>query len=240
MSSTSLFQKVGLLQVPAVSGDVTDTLATLDPARDALIALFKSAINDELGDAWTKVAALTGMSGESPVQDTVPFSPSRDILLQTKRTFPCLFLSRDGIGNIDEFALWQDRIRQRWGLHYILGAVDVTVQRQLADVLIRVANVCQLVIHNGRHPSYLSGKYVTEYGISRIQLVSVQAGQAQFAQDPNSPSYAAMSMTLETEELSAFNNPADVSEFTSVDFQFNTGTEEGLPLLVEGIDNAVG
>src|SRR5690348_2629468 len=99
----SLLQTVGSQALPAVDGDVTDTLAPLDKARDGMLALFTTALNAELAGAWDKVVALVpSLAGSSPVADAVPFAPTPELMLQRKAGFPMLALARDGEADIDE------------------------------------------------------------------------------------------------------------------------------------------
>lgn len=229
MSADSLFQNVGAQTLPVSDGDVVDTLAPLDKARDGMLALFASALNDELSGGWDKVAALVpSLAGTQPVADTFPGAPSPEYLAQRKFGFPCLFLSRDGQADIDEFTLWEERFVQTWGLHYILNPLDVGNIRKLGDVLVRVATVCMQVVRNMRHLSYMSGAYpMPGWGISMWRIRNVNAGQAKFAGTDNPPTYAAMSMVLETTELTGWNDEL-FPTFTGFAMSLGTGTSEGL------------
>lgn len=236
----SLYQTFGKLRFPTVAGDVTDGLQALDPARDALLDFFKAAINAELEAAWTVALGAAGSTqlGATPVVDAVPMLPSEELMAQRKGVFPALFLDRDLAdkrNKIEPHSLWQERLVQVWGLHYVLPALTVGDRRKFGDVLINIVAVCHLAIKNARHPAYSSGAFfLPSIGISAIDLLEYQAGQAKFADVPNAPTYVAMSMTLQTWEVSGFVEGTE-APFTEMHIAAGTGNVEGvIPVTVEG------
>lgn len=236
----SLFQQLGHMALPAKATDVDDTaltLAPLDPARDALLGCFRDAINFELGAAWTKVIAnVTSLSGTNPVADIWPGTPSPSIVLQRVTRFPCLFLSRDGVGKINDYSLARRQLTQTWGLHYIVSPVDVGDERKIQDVLVRVGGVLLATIERGGHSAFASGgvNAFRVVGLNTLFLRTIQAGQARFASgDENAPSYHALSAELETTEIMRYVDGVG-TPFTGSSFELGTGNSEGIiPTLVE-------
>lgn len=237
MSQTSLYQTLGAMRFPTTVEDAADaTLAGLDPARDVLLGLFESAINDELGAAWSQITAVVPQFRDRlPVADKWPGTPTPDVVQQRKGDFPCLFLARSGPAQIDELTIWREKLTQEWGLHYILPPLEVADQRRIDAVLIRVAAIVGLTIRNLRHKSYESGAFILPAaGLSSMRIKSLQAGQARFAEDPNSPLYNAMSAVLETTELSGFVDGTE-SELQGAHLTLGTGQADGIiPNIVEG------
>jgi hypothetical protein len=202
-SLNTMNQAMGGHVLPIDASAISTTLAPADPARDALLDFVRTVLNDELGEAWVKASSSArAVFGKDPVADVWPGPPSPEIVTARKCDFPALFLSRDGVAQIDQFTLTRDRITQSWGLHYIMPALDVGQRRQVEDMLSRVLSTTVLALRAMRHKAYQSGAYWMQgVGLSAIFVRTAQAGQARFAEDQASPHYPAMSIMLETWEL---------------------------------------
>lgn len=227
----SLWQQLGEMKLPTVSGDVDAaalTLAPLDPARDMMLAVFAAAINAELGPAWAVVAPAIPSLTALPVADTWPGEPSPEIVLQRKCAFPCLFLARSGVGTYSDFSVSQKKLTQRWGLHYIISPIDVGDLRKIGDILVRVGAVVMHTIERGGHPSYSSGsKVLATVGLRSLNLLTVQSGQARFAASADGPLYHSLSCELESEEVARYVD-GTAAPFLGVSFSLGTGNADGV------------
>lgn len=222
----SLNASIGATSFPLDPNDYDDTLAPLDPARDAILALFKDAINAELGTVWTQTAAGTPLAAAAVVADTWPGLPEPEVVTQRKCAFPCLFFGRDGQGTVEEYSLAADRLSQQWGLHYILSPLDIGDLRKLGDILIGVVKAVVLTIDAGGHPAHQDGRLVLyENGLTTMRMLNYQAGRARFAEE--GPVYLAVSMTLETTEISAASEASE-APLTGASFGLGTGNSEGV------------
>lgn len=231
----SLYRDVGALRLPLLTTGVRD-LAPLDPARDIMLALFASAIADELQPVWEAACAGTKLANaESPVRRRYPWAPDPKLLTQTETKFPALYVYRHETPvTIEPFTLWQRRVRGRWGVDYFLGALDIGAHGRLSDILIAVGKIVDQVIEDGGHDSYESGARALgnvglgTCGFSTVELIDFRAGGARFADgDKPGPTYLACSITLETTE---FAKPRDGSaaDFLGASFVFGTGNIEGI------------
>jgi hypothetical protein len=242
LETESLYQNFGGLGLPVMAGDVGRSgLAGLDPGRDLLLALFASAINSELGDAWT--VALGNVGGERdnlgprPVTDTLPDEPTEAVMQQRKCKFPLLALHRSGTGIYDQVTLELGRLTQPWTLHYILGALDVIDARQLKDVCVAVSKIVALVIRKRGHKSYQDGA-LQFFGASSpdqpspftsLRLVSHEGpGQAAFGGDSSSTVYWAIEMRLESTELTSDVDGADSCDIEGMSLTVGLGGSEGV------------
>jgi hypothetical protein len=242
LENESLYQKLGGLDLPVMAGDVgVSGLAALDPGRDLLLALFASAINSELGDAWTVALGNVGGAranlGASPVTDTLPDEPTEAVLQQRKCRFPLLALHRSGTGNYDQVTLELGRLTQPWTLHYILGPLDVIDARQLKDVCVAVAKIVALVIRKRGHKSYQNGA-LQFFGanspddaspFTSLRIVSHEGpGQAAFGGDTSSTIYWAIEIRLESTEVTSDAEGADSCDLEGMSLTVGLGGGEGV------------
>ena len=202
----SLSEAVGKPSLP-VAAPTTGTLVSLDPARDILLDLLAAALNFELADAWAAVVPVTPVHTTDPVADKVPFALTEQVMQSRVGKFPMLSVSRaeNEPSAIDEFTLWQWRLTQQWDIEYVLGPLTVGDERRLTDILPFAAKVILLTVRQGRHDAYASGalKLGTDgCGFSSVRVVRYQVGTAKFADQ--APIYHAMSLRLETTELTTF------------------------------------
>lgn len=224
--SDSVFQKFGGLELPVGIDDVTNSLSSLDPARDRLLALFASAINSEFADVWTEVtAALTTgskLASTTPVQDTLPDEPTIELIQQRKISYPLLCLHRTGEATIAPFLMDEDILTQQWHLHYILGDLDIDGTRRLLDICQAIAKLVAAVIRDYGHHSYESGANQIEAAdLNSLRIVSyIQPGRARFGED--GPVFWATRITLESTEVSAPITD-QLSDFNGMDMSFNVG-----------------
>jgi hypothetical protein len=236
----SLFSRFGHVQLPLDSRDVTTTLAGLDPGRDALLALFASAITAELtqstgadvaaGDTvWSKAVAGTSLASKAPVQQSLPLRPSKELMAELKADFPLLCVYRSGDAVTDEYTISQERRTQPWRVDYVLGTLTAAEQRRLWDVLGFVGTVVQMTARRRSHPNYQSDAQVLSsgsVGFARVRALRTTFGPAAFA-DETAPLYYAASVQLETEEIDDFSD-YPTAPFSEVALRFAGGSKEGL------------
>jgi hypothetical protein len=242
----SLFHFFGDVSFPVDGDDVTDgqLFSVLDPGRDALLSLFQSAINYELGgdtasvlatSAWAAARASTPLADARPVADVLWTQPHERLMRETSKSFPLLCLYRT-TGEIVEHTIGVDRLVQRWGIDYILPPLDAAHERKLAAVLSAVTKIVALVLDQGCHPAHDSG--AAQFGpgsgrFARIRLLSSQEGLASFNNDSDPAPYLACHLELETWEESGLTNDGAFTDFEGVNVHAGVGGTEGiLPDLV--------
>lgn len=243
----SLYQGFGGLSLPVSVAGTETTLTSLDQARATLAALFKAAINAELGALWTLAAADSPLAGSSPCQATLELAPTAQTMKQWKATgWPLLCIYRDGSGVLEQHTLngQIERLTQPWGLDYILGPVDIGDLRKLGDIFQAVTKVVRLCIRKRGHPAYQSGAlqffpnadvngdvplFPEKSLLGSIELKSVDGPphyQARFAGAEDSLSYFAISMHLETVEYTYDDAEADPN-VEAADFNVAGGGSDG-------------
>lgn len=233
-SMEALVGEFGDLDFP-VTTSITTTLTPLDPARERLTALFKAAINAELGTAWTTVTNTLdsghALYGTSPVQDTLELAPSPAVMTQRKPAWPLMCVYRSGKATLEPFTMHIDRIVQEWTVDYILGPLDVGDLRKVGDVCIAVAKIIRAVIRRRGHASYDSGAlqfFPDKGGLGAIELKSSEGpGQASFAGDESGTLYYALTMTLETVEHLT-DDADEFGAFDAIDFEVGVGSGDGI------------
>lgn len=252
MAIQTLFQSVGGSSFPLREATVSDSLAPLDHVRERLLALFKSAINYELGEVWRKVTST--LPADSPYLETFPvhhalaLRPSKQLLQQLKIGFPLMCLHSDGEVQIEQYLMDSFRERRRWALHYILGPGDVEVERKLTDVTTAIRRVIALVIRQRGHSSYESGalqffpevtaedgtKYPGTGALQSIEIVGQSpVGQAVFGDD-DSTTYWATTYTLETTET-AVDLEEGFADLVGIDVDLGLADSENtLPSFAQG------
>jgi len=206
---TTLQERFGGLQLPALDTVVETTLTPLDPARRILLALFASAINSELGPVWAKVVATLPegheLKGSTPVVDTLELPPDPKTIGERKEAWPLLALHRSGEGTYEQHTLHVDKLIQKWELHYILGPLAMAEQHKLGDACIAAARIVRMVILEGGHKSFQNGAvqfFDDRASLARIELKSHEGpGPAVFSAAPDAAVYFATTMTLETWEI---------------------------------------
>ncbi len=236
----SLFENFGGLRLPITSDKVDTNLSALDPARAVLANLFSAAINAELGAVWSKVTATLPadhkLKGTKPVEQTLELPPNADTLGQIKEVWPVLAVHRAGEGLYDQYTLYNDRLTQTWNVHYILGPVGIAEERKLGDICVAVAKTIRMVIQLGGHSAFESGAvqfFDDKAALAYINLKSQEGpGQAQFvAKDEASPLYYAITLTLETWEITQ-DNLDGYPDFSGMSLNVGVGGTEGTAQLI--------
>lgn len=212
-AADSMFTRFGGLRLPLKPSDFTNGLTPLDPARSTMAALFKAAVNAELGEVWTRLFAASGtagMPGEHPLLDSLPIRevlelrPTPQIVKQYAASFPLLCIYRDGTGTYEQHTLEIDRLTQAWGIDYFLCPLEVGHWRKFEAACTAVAKIIRSTIRQRGHLAYNSGAVAFPPGgpLCALDLKSQDGpGQAQFAGDENGTPFYAMSLALETVEV---------------------------------------
>lgn len=233
----SLHESFGGLSLPVSEDDVDKTLAPLDPGRDMLLSLFAAAINAELGAAYRKVveefASGHDIDRTNPVADTFAGAPTPAVMQERKAVFPLLALHRSGTHTFETHLLDQDKLRQPWELHYILGPLDVADSRKILDLCVAASKIVRRTVTRGGHPAYQSGASVffpaegepTAFG--EITVTGGEGpGQAVFAGDANGTPYYAITINLETVEFVDAGEATQTSApFEGADYDVGIGGE---------------
>jgi hypothetical protein len=209
-----LWQRFGDLKLPASAGDVSDEqlFSALDPALDRLLALFKTAINVELGgevgevssdSVWHVARRGTVLAQRLPVASTIWCKPTRKVLRERELPYPLLAIYRTTCEH-DDLTINQTRAIWSWQFDYILGPLDGADARRLSAALVAVSKIVQLVIHNFGHPEYDDGAaqfFPDGGGLERFWVVSSQQGPASFGQEDEGQEFLALSMVLRSSEI---------------------------------------
>lgn len=247
MSNDFLFYKLGEVQLPVYAEDVPDghLYQAFDPGRDKLLALFKTAINQELAhstssspestSSWYIARVGTPLADKMPVEDTLFEAPTPDILRETELSFPILCLYREESQNVD-FTLARTAVRTSWGLDYILPPLGVDNLRRLGGALNAVKTIIELVSHVGYHPAYEGGvrQFGGDYGhFDKLAIESHKFGAASFGPDGEGTPYRMLQMKLVTIELSDV-DPDLEGDLEAVDVAIGVGGFEGVkPNIIE-------
>lgn len=245
LEADSMYERLGGLELPVRGSSIGQTgLASLDPSRDLLLELFKSAINSELGEAWAKVTQAIGTRkglGDLPVFDTLPDEPSEQLMQQRKAGFPLLALHRSGAAQYEPFTLEITRLVQPWTLHYILGPLDIIDGRQLKDICVAVGKIVALVVRRRGHQSFQGGALqffgdaapTNPSPLTSLRLVSHEGpGQAVFAQENGATMYWAIELRLESTEVSSYVEGAHGGLIDGIDITVGVGGEDILPAVI--------
>jgi hypothetical protein len=202
----------GRTEFPASATGET-TLASTDPARDILLALFGAALNSDLALRWQDAAVGTPLVDTDPVASLHPQEPDPAYMREVKIGFPALFVYRTGRPQFTEIGIWKTQMIQQWGIDYFLGPLAAGERRKLNDMLTAAAKLLAQVVARGGHPAHgMDGNHVQPLqvlgsatadgvevcGFDTIRVVDCQMGAAKFSED--APAYMAMSMILETVE----------------------------------------
>jgi len=210
-----LYYHLGDVELPANASDMPDGVLyqAFDPARDTLLALFRTAINMEVAHTvngtppvtspWYVARANTKLQNSLPVADVFWESPAPDIMRETRLLFPLLCLYREESKSL-EVTMGRDGIQTIWGLDYILPPLGVDELRRVGGVLNAVRTIVDLVIRDSGHPAYNGGELQFDDGrgrFSRIEVNSSKVGAAAFSPDKESAIYRMLHMQLTTLEL---------------------------------------
>jgi hypothetical protein len=247
-----LYQRFGGVRFPIKDGDTTDgqLYSSLDPVRDRLVALFRAAINQELGrgvntvvagSPWDLARTATNLATALPVADTLFTSPTAEKIKELKIDFPLLCLYRVSSDH-EEFSLVREAERCAWGFDYVLPPLSGSELRKLSGVLSAVGKIVQLVVRRRGHPAYESGalQFGTDKGtLSILKVKSSQQGPASFSPTPGETLvYYALHAELESLELDApyelvvggdaDGTPTTETDFEGVDYNLGVGGADGI------------
>jgi hypothetical protein len=228
---------VGKLALPTTDANES-TLASLDPAQDILLELFKAAINEDLGPAWDDASTGTTLEGRCPVETIEPFEPTLEFMQQVKVTFPALFVFPMGEPTGREFSLNLSEMTQQWGVDYILGPFKIEDVRKLGGALRVVQKIISEICRVGSHPAYgldanevqanqvIVGEGEGTCGFKSFRYVgSTPPGQASFGE--GAPTYWATRIVCESTELGDYTDSTIGTTHSGLRFFAGTGT--GVP-----------
>lgn len=248
MSLDYLYRKFGGTRFPIADGDVTGAqlYSALDPVRDRMVALFRAAINKELGRAvdsvvvgspWDLARAGTNLAAALPVQDTLYTSPTSEKLREMKFGFPLLCLYRVSSEH-EEFSMTREAERCTWGLDYVLPPLSGSELRKLTAVLSAVGKIIQLVVYRRGHPAYESGaiQFGSDKGnLTTLRVKSSQQGPAVVGSLPNDTTvFYALHLEMESLELDmpydldADGTPTTEADFEGADYNLGVGGADGV------------
>lgn len=211
-----LYQSLGDVEFPVFGEDVQNNqlYSVLDPGRDILLALFKSAINFELAHStttvgpqsvWAKGRPGTVLADRMPVEDTYYEVPSREVLQRTDLTFPWLAIYRTSSESV-EYTLELEGETCVWGLDYVLGPLSVGDVRRIGATLEGVKRIIRTTMRKRGHASYQSGAlqfFPGRGGFSSIRSIDTATGPAEFGEQGEGLIFHALHMNMETVELTA-------------------------------------
>jgi len=192
------------------------------PGQDTLLALFRAAINAELGDDWTTVTNTleTGhrLRSTSPVESARPLRPSKNVLLELKSKAPILFLHPDGEGEFSAFTQYEDQKTQDWKLHWIIGPCDVGDARKIEWFADKIGKLIRRVCVGKLHPAYMSGaiQWNDDSSTNAADFTKVAVTKsgfdpgAVFEGEDDTP-FGALQVSLQTTETSSTLTDADVT-----------------------------
>jgi hypothetical protein len=233
---------LGKLSFPLDPQDFGTTLVPLDPARHVLAELFKAAINAEFTAVWRKVTTRS-LSDTLPVADTLEMEPSIQVMQQRKAVFPLLCVHRTGTANLDQITLFEDRLTQQWAVDYILGPLDVGDARKLQDICLAITKLIRLVVRQRGHAAYQSGALQFFHDTAQLASIEVKSiegpGQASFVGDPKSTLYYAVTVMIETTEITG-DDPDFYGPLQATDFDIGLGNDADIihGLLYAGTDQS--
>lgn len=232
-----LFRKFGDVEFPVGAVQNGQLFSVLDPARDKLLALFKAAINQELGGSptsvvanspWAIARANTVLSSALPVQDVSYLQPTGDLMRESNWGMPLLCCYRTSAIH-EEFTLQREVIRTTWGVDYILPPLAADERRKLAAMLVGVRSLLTLVVRKRSHPAYQNGKLQFGQGYGGFDVMKVLSsaeGPAQFSDQAGSNYYYAVHLDIETTELD--NTTESYTDFDGVDLSVGIGGADGI------------
>jgi hypothetical protein len=205
---------------PDLTASPETLVASFDPQLDAMLALFKAAINAELGAAWALACVGTALAASDPVQDTLWVQPTKASLRAQKLGWPLLCLARVS-GTAEELTLAKEQIITTWALDYLLGPLTAADYRRLGSALGAALKTLQLTLRELSHPDYLSGARQFD-GFNTVGIKSWAMGPASFGEDGEGIEYFGLHIDFETSET---DKPLDgsVGDFVGTTFVFGVG-----------------
>lgn len=224
----SVYRRFGDADFPPDLTDDPETLfESLDPQLDAILALFKAALNAELGAAWDLARIGTSLeflkdktTATTPVSDTLWTQPTKASLRAQSLEFPLLCLARVSTTN-DELTLSKEMVTTTWALDYLLGPLSGADYRRLIAALPAALKVIQITARELSHPAYLDGARQFD-GFNTIGIKSAGFGAASFGEEGEGVEYFGLHIDFETTET---DKPLDgsVTDYAGASFVFGVG-----------------
>ncbi len=234
---SSLVGDFGGVSFPLNPTDFNGSFTPLDPARSRIVALFKAAINCELGPVWNKLTGpVNQLTDTLPVMSTFELDPNTHNLKQVGLKPPILSLHRLGEQIWGEHTMQVDKCDQDWTLHYILPNLDIGDTRRVFDVLRIIPEIVRRVIRARGHIAYENGElqfFNDKCGLGSIQMTKAEWGQARFGGEIESPVWLATTMTLHTTEYGS-DSEEEYGELNAIDWNIGVGNSTGIiPNIIE-------
>lgn len=202
----SLYQRLGAVEFPTVAADVSDAqlYSVFDPARDAILALLRDAINAELGAAWTVAVAACSGSGLSatPVASVYHDHVFPYLARNIKFAFPLLSLYRVSAVH-EDFSIWLNRKITTWALEYVLPPLIPEDARHLMGAFDAVENLVPLITERGlAHPAHNGDAMLREtIALAGIDVMKGERGIWETTgTDGVSIAYPVLQLIVETDE----------------------------------------
>ncbi len=232
---SSLVGDFGGLSFPINPADFDGTLTPLDPARTRLAALFKAALNYELGGVWKKLTgSATPLSDTLPVMSVFEMDPNTHNMKQVGLKYPVLCLHRVGEQTWSDYTMQVSKCDQDWNLHYILPNLDIGEMRRIADVLRIIPEIIRRVIRARGHISFEDGELQFEKcGLGSVHITKSEFGQAKFGGQVESPEWPAVTVTIHTVEYGT-DDEDEYPLLAGIDWNIGVGDSTGIqPNIIE-------
>jgi len=237
----------GGVSFPVDGAGVSDAelFSAVDPQTDLIIALFKSALNAELGGStstvtstswWAAARVGTTLATAMPVTDTLYQQPTKAFLGEARVRFPLLAVYRGAV-EFEEHTFEEDNANWTWGVDYILGPLTPEDRRRIGAALTAAAKILQRVVRRRAHPSYAGGAVqfageTNQEVLGEWALKSGSIGPASFADDGEGVEYLGLHVELLGVERSHERDDIDPA-FEGATYELGVGGTAGvIPNLV--------
>ena len=205
---TSGYAEIGSIDFPLDPSAVTTTLATVaDPARSALLSLFKAVLIAECQAAFNVAKAGTKLDGYV-VDMCIPFNPESFIIKAVKLDYPLLALWRTK-SVFQEKTLAKGARVTDWTLNYILGEMTNLEMGRLYTILTAAEALIMSVCETGYHPAYNDGyAFLESMGLVELGVTESVYGHWEATGGDSEIMVPTLQMTLRTVEEVFDNVPA--------------------------------
>lgn len=226
---SSFIGDFGAVSFPLNASEFDGSFVPMDPARSILAALFKSALNYELGPVWNKLTgSATPLIDTSPVMSVFELDPNTHNMKQVGLKYPVLALHRVGEQTWSDFTMQVSKCDQDWNLHYILPNLDVSEMRRIGDVLRIIPEIIRRTIRARGHISYENGQLQFERcGLASAHVTKSEFGQAKFGGQVESPEWPAVTVTIHTVEYGT-DREEEYPYLDSIDWNIGVGDSTGI------------
>lgn len=237
---TSFNGGFGSLRFPAPS---VDSAAQLDPGHEAIIGLLKTAINSELGNAWTGIVAELDADHYLRRKELQPVSWTSDLeatpqqLTQFKTEWPILCVYRQGEPELVWLQNSGQSWKQQWSVDWIVGPLKAAHIHKVGRFAISVARCICRTIDLGYHPNYNHGICCFFGQFVQIDSKGVAGpGIQQSLTEESGSGYYGLTVTLETIEREYEDAVAKVGEINTDTNYVKIGTGTSVPLTEIWVD----